>query len=440
MRSARWFARGAVISYLLAVVVVFGALAGGHWGGGLLVAGLMVLFLLVLLQAVVMTGPRRLLVGATALLLALGMAGALLAIDRPAAAAAVPLLAALGAALHLQWRSSRVLATLPDPPKGSTVDRRAVLVVNPRSGDGTAERVDLQERAEELGIEVLLLEEGDAPADLARRAAEDGAEVLGIAGGDGSLASVAEVAMEHDLPLVVVPAGTRNHLAQDLGLDRKDPLAALAAFTHGEERLVDVARVNDRAFLNNVSLGVYGALVDQEGYRDAKLSTLLEALPALWLEGGPWFDLCFDVPDHGTVEQAALLQVSNNAYALEGDLFRRDALDDGCLGMVTVDPDRLRDLVALTALTAVGRPGSSSALWSWSAAELLVTTQQELVVVGIDGERAELEAPLHFSVQPRALRVLVPEGTNVGLAEQAPESRAHVDLLTGALGLDGPDD
>ena len=82
-----------------------------------------------------------------------------------------------------------------------------------------------------------------------------------MAGGDGSLAAVAAVAVERDLPFVVVPFGTRNHFARDVGLDRDDPLAALARLRDGRERRIDIGRVNGRAFLNNVSLGHYARLV-----------------------------------------------------------------------------------------------------------------------------------------------------------------------------------
>src|SRR5581483_1592912 len=103
-----------------------------------------------------------------------------------------------------------------------------------------------------------------------------GADALGVAGGDGTLATVAAAAHAHDLPLICVPAGTRNHFAADLGIDRHDPAAALDAFTDGVERRIDLAEVNGRTFLNNVSLGIYGNAVRSPSYRDAKVRTLLE--------------------------------------------------------------------------------------------------------------------------------------------------------------------
>ena len=112
-------------------------------------------------------------------------------------------------------------------------------------------------------------------AALVDEAVADGADALGVAGGDGSLAVVAAAALAHGLPFVCVPAGTRNHFALDLGVDRGDLVGSLDAFTDGVERRIDVAEVNGRLFLNNVSLGIYGDAVRQPAYRDAKARTLL---------------------------------------------------------------------------------------------------------------------------------------------------------------------
>ena len=151
-----------------------------------------------------------------------------------------------------------------------------MLFVNPRSGGGKATRAGLAERARERGIDVIVLRPGDDLATLVADAVARGADALGIAGGDGSLAVVAAAALAHGLPFVCVPAGTRNHFALDLGLDRHDLVGSLDAFTDGVERRIDVAEVNGRLFLNNVSLGIYGDAVRQPDYRDAKARTLLE--------------------------------------------------------------------------------------------------------------------------------------------------------------------
>ena len=160
------------------------------------------------------------------------------------------------------WRSS-------DP-------QRPVLFVNPRSGGGKAARAAVAERARERGIETVIFAPGQSLEALVREAVANGADALGVAGGDGSLAVVAAAAAAHGLPFVCVPAGTRNHFALDLGLDPHDVLGALDAFTDGIERRIDVADVNGRVFLNNVSLGIYGDAVRSPAYRDAKIRTLLE--------------------------------------------------------------------------------------------------------------------------------------------------------------------
>ena len=154
--------------------------------------------------------------------------------------------------------------------------RRPVLFVNPRSGGGAASRAGVAERARERGIKVVILDSGQSLARYVDEAVDQGADALGMAGGDGSLAVVAAAAAAHGLPFICVPAGTRNHFALDLGVDRHDVAGALDAFSDAVERRIDLAEVNGRVFLNNVSLGIYGEAVRQSAYRDAKLRTLVE--------------------------------------------------------------------------------------------------------------------------------------------------------------------
>ncbi len=317
--------------------------------------------------------------------------------------------------------------------------RRSVLIINPRSGDGKAGEFDLAETARGLGVEAVVMGPDDDLETLARDAVTRGAEVLGMAGGDGSQALVLSIAIEHDLPFVCIPSGTRNHFALDLGLDRTDPRHALAAFVDGEERSVDVGVVNGRTFVNNVALGAYAAIVDQDGYRDAKVSTALEMLPSLLEREGPWFDLRFDVPEHGHLDQAVLLLVSNNPYSIGSNTAQRETLTGGQLGVITVNPERISDLVAITVLAAAGRAESSQALWTWSTAEFTVRSDETEIVAGIDGERVALQPPLEFRTHADAARVLVPLGTRVGLAEQSSAPPTYAGLLALAFNLNPPD-
>jgi diacylglycerol kinase family enzyme len=274
-----------------------------------------------------------------------------------------------------------------DPP------RSPVLLVNPRSGGGAAAHAGVTERARELGIEVIIWNPGQSLMALASTAAASGAGALGMAGGDGSLAEVAAVAAAYGLPFVCVPAGTRNHFALDLGVDRLDPTGALDAFTDGLERLIDVGDVNGRMFLNNVSLGVYGDAVRRPEYRDAKVRTLLQTAQQV---GGPSRQACgLRLIDDAGREHRRLdvVLVSNNPYALERPLPRgtRPALDSGQLGIVIITPPG----------SGPPPPGRS-----WHAPRLDVSAR-EPVPAGVDGEPADLIPQLSFTIQPGALRVRI---------------------------------
>ena len=194
---------------------------------------------------------------------------------------------------------------------------RRVLIVNPASGRGRAQRLDLVGHCRARGIETVIRQAGDDISELARTALAGGAEMLGMAGGDGSQAAVAAVAAEYDVPYVCVPAGTRNHFALDVGVDRNDVIGALEAFSDGTERRIDLARVNNRVFVNNASMGLYGRIVQSREYRDAKLRTVIEKLPDLVGPAAERFDLRFTGPDGREHPDAALLLVSNNPYLFD---------------------------------------------------------------------------------------------------------------------------
>jgi predicted polyphosphate/ATP-dependent NAD kinase len=186
--------------------------------------------------------------------------------------------------------SRATLVSHVDLPQASSPSR-AVLFYNPKSGGGKAERFALAEVAARRGIEAVELKRGDDLETLVRAAVERGADALAMAGGDGSQAIVAAVASESGLPYACIPAGTRNHFALDLGVDRDDVVGALDAFVDGGVRTVDLAEVNGRVFVNNVSLGLYAEAVQREGYRDAKLKSLLDTAPDVLGPGGSELDM-----------------------------------------------------------------------------------------------------------------------------------------------------
>jgi diacylglycerol kinase family enzyme len=270
--------------------------------------------------------------------------------------------------------------------------RRPVLFINPRSGDGKATRAALADQARERGVEAVVLGPGDDLSALVASAVNGGADALGMAGGDGSLAPVAAVAAEHDLPFICLPAGTRNHFALDLGIARHDLIGALDAFTAGLERRIDMAEVNGRPFLNNVSLGVYGEAVRRSGYRDAKLRTMLDTVREVLSSSTPTPALLVTDDMNRRHTSPLVVLVSNNAYALDRPLVRgsRPRLDTGRLGIVVLDP-----------------PGAERpSVLAWSAASLEITATAP-VPAGLDGEAVTLLPPLRCTTRRAALRVRI---------------------------------
>jgi diacylglycerol kinase family enzyme len=294
----------------------------------------------------------------------------------------------------------------------------AALIINLKSGGGKAERFGLVDEARRRGVEPIVLRLGDDLLELAEGAIARGAQVVGMAGGDGSQALVATVAARRDVAHVCIPAGTRNHFALDLGLDRDDVVGALDAFTEGEERRIDLARVNDRVFVNNASLGVYAKVVQSPAYRDAKRDTWTRMLPDLLGPDAPPIDLEFEGPEGNHYDDAPLVLVSNNPYELThlAGAGTRERIDTGMLGVVAARVRSSPDVSRLVALELVGQAGRFPGLLSWSTREFEVRSGGP-VEVGLDGEALVLQPPLRFSSLPGALRVRVPRGT--GLAPAA---------------------
>jgi hypothetical protein len=262
--------------------------------------------------------------------------------------------------------------------------RRAVLFMNPHSGGGKAERFHLSEEARARGIEPIELRRGDDLRELVEQAVADGADALAMAGGDGSQAIVAAAAAEHRLPYACIPAGTRNHFALDLGVDRDDVVGALDAFVDGGERRVDLARVNGRVFVNNVSLGLYAEAVQRSGYRDDAFDD----------DNG--LDLRWKAPDRHEHRSGVLILVSNNRYRLGRMLGSgtRPRLDGGTLGVTVVERES-RD----------GAEGRQP--WREWSTPVFEVDSDDRVPAGIDGEAAVLDAPIRFEILPAALRVRI---------------------------------
>jgi diacylglycerol kinase family enzyme len=292
----------------------------------------------------------------------------------------------------------------PRPPA-----QHPVLIMNPKSGGGKVEKFDLVTECRARGIEPVVLSMGDDLVALAEDAVARGADVIGMAGGDGSQALVATVAMKHGLPHVVIPAGTRNHLALDLGLDRDDVVGALDAFSSGIPRTIDLATVNGRIFVNNASLGLYAEIVASASYRDAKLRTTLETLPDLLGNNADALDLHFVDAAGEAHHTADVVLVSNNPYVLDslGGVGTRARMDTGELGVVSLTINSAQDARRFLALETAGQVHKFPGWLEWSAPRFEITSSGP-VQIGVDGEALTMDAPVVFEILPAALTVLLP--------------------------------
>jgi diacylglycerol kinase family enzyme len=408
----RWLARLSLAAAIAAVVLllVYGGLKSvtavllGAVGLGLIIAAL---WWFLAHRGMLRWLAGIVLVAAPAGILAVYViAGLVLDVLVTLALAVISLLAA-----RLALRSDHVP---PGPPERATPPpRHAFLIMNPRSGGGKVGKFGLKDKAEGAGAEVELLE-GPGTVDvaaMARDALDDGADLLGVAGGDGTQALVAGVAARADVPMMVLSAGTRNHFALDLGLDRDDPAAGLDALTDGIELRIDLGQIGGdgkpgRTFVNNASFGAYAEVVQSPAYRDDKAATALDMLPDL-LSGHQGARLVVRIDGEVTLEGPQAVLVSNNPYET-GDiagLGRRSRLDQGVLGVVGVKVETGAQAAAL-----LSKRLGSRFITIASAHEVVIDSSAPQIPVGIDGEAVLLPTPVRCTIQPRALRVRVPAG------------------------------
>ena len=387
--SVRRLAAAVALVLVLASVVVAIVTAVTHFPRGLFVLVLVLVALASAWQGVLHRGAVRALGIAVAVVALAGALVLLLGQDPIATVVVVACAVAALAAARTAFAVRTPLAPVAPPD-------RPVLIFNPRSGGGKATRFELAKEARRRGIEPIELSPGKDLAELVDGALARGADALAMAGGDGSQALVAAAAARAGIPYACIPAGTRNHFALDLGVDRDDVVGALDAFVHGGERVVDLAEVNGRVFVNNVSLGLYADAVQHAGYRDAKLKTLLDTIPEVAGTDAQAPKLSWRDPDGLAHDAGLALLVSNNPYRLGHAVGSgtRPRMDTAQLGIAVVGP-------------SAGMRGGL--LREWSLPEVEVDGDGSLPA-GIDGEAAMLEPPLRFATRPAALRVRISTG------------------------------
>lgn len=408
MRVTRLYAIATLVLLAGAVVAaVLGAMDG--FPRGLLAAVLVAGAFLAAWEAIRRRGGRRIAFFGAGVALLAGAAALALSGDLIVEALLAGACLVAGMSLAARVFTARAELAPAAPP------RRPVVIWNPRSGGGKAVAANLAQEARARGIEPIELTPGADLEQLVRGAVAAGADGLAAAGGDGTQALVASIAAEHDLPFACIPAGTRNHFALDLGVDRDDVVGALDAFVSGGERRVDLADVNGRTFVNNVSLGLYAEAVQREGYRDAKLRTILDTAPDVLGAGGSsatvlrWTEL-----DGTRRDSAAVILVSNNNYRLGVGIGAgtRPRMDDGILGIAVMDAPGNAD-----------RRGGRRRLWRQWTAPVFEVGAEGPVPVGVDGEALVLDPPLRFTVHHGALRLrIAPQHPGASPSAALPES------------------
>jgi len=279
-------------------------------------------------------------------------------------------------------------------------------------GDNTKAAEQLAEIFNEDQIDISLAQNGAEVTELATEAARGRYEVIVAAGGDGTVNSVAAAVIDSDKILGVLPLGTLNHFAKDLGIPL-DLQAAARTIIAGHSTEVDVAEVNNRIFLNNSSLGLYPIIVREREKRQRLGSGKWPAF--FWamiqaLRRYPFLDVRLRVNGELLDRTTPFVFVGNNEYAM--DLLNigvRDRLDRGLLSIyITHRTSRLK-LIGLALRAVIGHLRNDKDFLELRSSEVKITTRHKRLRVAFDGEIEVMKPPLEYRVRPRALRVIVPK-------------------------------
>jgi diacylglycerol kinase family enzyme len=305
------------------------------------------------------------------------------------------------------WADKRLAGTKSQNP---ITFEHPYLIMNPKSGNGRAIKAKVDKLARERGIEVYVTKKGDNIEALSRKAAKNGADVLGVSGGDGTIGAVAKVAIEQNLPLVVLPGGTRCHFARDLGLDPDRIVDALEGF-NGIERKIDAASINGRIFLNNASFGVYADIVDHDEYRDNKVATTRKVLQDLTNDKKKSYDLRFKDNRGKPHKKAVQLFIGVNPYEVMNllELGHREKLDTGKLqvtALTKLDDKTIRSLAGV--FTFKRNLKTNANVLQWTDTELTINSGSKKITAGVDGENESYKPPVKIKILPKALTLMVP--------------------------------
>jgi diacylglycerol kinase family enzyme len=293
------------------------------------------------------------------------------------------------------------------------------VVLNDSSGTGdcAAQAQQLETIFAEAGREarIKVARGGEQIRSFIEGAVKDGCEVLVAGGGDGTINTAASVLVNREIPLGVLPLGTLNHFAKDLGIPLKLEDAARVVL-EGTECRVDVGEVNGRVFVNNSSLGVYPAIVRlRERYQATGRAKWVAALWAslVVLRRNPFMGVRIIVDDQSTVRRTPFVFVGNNEYRMEGlNAASRETLVGKHLAVYLLNAERRIGLLRLAWQVLRKGVDDVKELDLLTVEEATIETRRSRLQVALDGEVIVLASPLEYRIRPASLRVCVPSGAS----------------------------
>jgi diacylglycerol kinase family enzyme len=294
--------------------------------------------------------------------------------------------------------------------------RRAMVVLNARSGTGCS-----PERAAELrglfdaagmDAQIVLAASGEEMFEAVDRARDQGIELVVAGGGDGTQSAVASRLAGSSMVQGVLPLGTLNHFAKDLGIPLKDE-DAIRTLAEGRVREVDVGEVNGRVFINNSSIGLYPEIVRERELQQVRLGkSKWRALASATLHATrrhPGLAVRLDAQGEHEVLRTPFVFIGNNRYIMEGfGIGARDSLQGGELALYMSRRRGRLGLVLLALRALVKRLQQAQDFATVTGTQFVISTHHQRIRVAADGEVMMLDTPLHYRVRPRALRVMVP--------------------------------
>lgn len=284
---------------------------------------------------------------------------------------------------------------------------------NPSSGVKTsqAELSALEQAANDAGLEVVHVTRNLDCASLIRDRMREGMRLFVAAGGDGTINSVIQPLVHTDAILGVIPVGTYNHFAKDLGI----PLSwreALEIVVSGATTPIDTARINERFFVNNISMGLYPELVARREEKGRDYPRWKARLYAAFgtLQKFPHVAVTLDSEHHQEVIRTHVLMISNNSYDLSrlGIEAPRLALEEGRLSVYWLAHMPRLALTRFVAHYLAGRVREAPGFRSFRTSRIKVDSSKQHLRIGIDGEVVTMATPLVITIAPQSLSVRVP--------------------------------